>query len=58
MYTTVVYQVKSKDVKAAAHAIAIGQSIGNPTIRNGYENNDHAAEISYVQYKVVILTLI
>ncbi len=55
MYTTVVYQVKSKDVKAAAHAIAIGQSIGNPTIRNGYENNDHAAEISYVHNEEVVI---
>lgn len=41
----VTYKVKSLDIQAAANAIAIGQSIGNPTIRNSYENINHAAEV-------------
>jgi len=50
-----VYKVKSRDMQAAAHAIAIGQSIGNPNIRNEYENNDHAAEISYVHNDEIVV---
>ena len=39
MYYTVTYEVHSKDIPAAAHNIAIGQSIGNPNIRSEIETS-------------------
>jgi ribulose 1,5-bisphosphate carboxylase large subunit-like protein len=35
---TVTYKVDTADIDAAANAIAIGQSIGNPSVRNEFEN--------------------
>jgi ribulose 1,5-bisphosphate carboxylase large subunit-like protein len=37
-YIIAKYEVQAKNLLIAAKAIAIGQSIGNPYIRNGYEN--------------------
>lgn len=51
----VIYEVDSNDIKAAADAIAIGQSIGNPTIRNSYENVNHAAEVLDINDNIVTI---
>lgn len=51
----VTYKIKSNDIIAAANAIAIGQSIGNPTIRNSYENTNHAAEVLDISEDIVVI---
>lgn len=51
----VTYKVKARDISAAANAIAIGQSIGNPSIRNTYENHDHAAEVIDIYQDHVVI---
>jgi len=48
MYYTVTYHVHSKDVPAAAHNIAIGQSIGNPNIRSEIETSANVKEMEAI----------
>lgn len=55
MYS-VTYKIKSRDIEKAANAIAIGQSIGNPDIRNSYENQKFAAEIFDISNNIVKIT--
>lgn len=49
-YIIATYQIKSNNLLLAAKAIAIGQSIGNPYIRNGYEN-----KVLYEKHGCVII---
>ena len=48
MYYTVTYEVTSDDVPAAAHNIAIGQSIGNPNIRSEIETSQNIKEMEAI----------
>ena len=48
MYYTVTYEVTSDDVPAAAHHIAIGQSIGNPNIRSEIETSQNIKEMEAI----------
>lgn len=48
MHYTVTYHVHSKDIAAAAHNIAIGQSIGNPNIRSEIETSTNVKEMEAV----------
>ena len=45
----------SEYITAAAQAIAIGQSIGNPSIRTEYDNLEHAAEILSIEGDEVVI---
>lgn len=45
MYYTVTYEVEGPDIAAAAHNIAIGQSIGNPNIRSEIEMSANIKEM-------------
>ena len=51
----VTYKIDSDNIEAAAHAIAIGQSIGNPSIRTEYDNHGHAAEILSIEKNEVVI---
>jgi len=48
MYYTETYEVHSKDIPAAAHNIAIGQSIGNPNIRSEIETSANVKEMQAI----------
>ena len=50
----VTYKIDSDNIEAAAHAIAIGQSIGNPSIKTEYDNYSHAAEILSIEKDEVV----
>ena len=45
MYYTVTFEVQADDIAAAAHNIAIGQSIGNPNIRSEIETSQNIKEM-------------
>jgi len=45
MYYTVTFEVQADDIPAAAHNIAIGQSIGNPNIRSEIETSQNIKEM-------------
>ena len=36
-YFTVTYKLEGNDLNRAAFALAVGQSVGNPSVRNEYE---------------------
>ena len=55
MMYKVTYKIDSDNIEAAAHAIAIGQSIGNPSIRTEYDNHSHAAEILSIEKNEVVI---
>ena len=48
MYYTVTFEVEADDIAAAAHNIAIGQSIGNPNIRSEIENSANIKEMEAI----------
>ena len=48
MYYTVTFKVEAENIAAAAHNIAIGQSIGNPNIRSEIENSANIKEMEAI----------
>ena len=48
-----IYELKSPDIEKAAHAIAVGQSVGNPYVRNSRETKalvkKHAATVESIE---------
>ena len=48
MHYTVTYEVDGPDIQKAAWNIAIGQSIGNPNIRNEIENSPNIKEMEAI----------
>lgn len=55
----VTYHVESRDIKKAADAIVLGQSVGNPNIRSSYEEADgikqSAAELVSIDNNRVVI---
>lgn len=50
-YFTVTYKLEGNDLNRAAYGLAVGQSVGNPSVRNEYETPELIA-----QYAVKILS--
>src|SRR3972149_2306287 len=48
-----IYELKSPDIEKAAHALAVGQSVGNPDVRNSRETKarvkKHAATVESIE---------
>ena len=39
-YFTATYKLKGNDLQRAAFGLAVGQSVGNPSVRNEYETSE------------------